>query len=104
MHVINGDINVVLPMGMVLIGFLEIASIEVTRGEAATTSVEGILMLPLIGHVMLTLHGLKGVARAEEALYLRVVVVVVRRLDLLWVLSLELNVMELVREASMGTV
>ena len=53
--------------------------------------------------MVLLFHWLKAVTRAEEALYFWVVVVVVYGLDLLWVLKFVLNVMELVRKASMGT-
>ena len=65
--------------------------------------VESILRIMNIGEVMLTFHRLEVVACAEESLYFGVVVVVVRRLDLLWVSFFILNVMELIREASMGS-
>ena len=102
MGAINRDIDVELPMSMVMISFLEIA--EETRCEVAALSVmESILMMLHIGTVVLTFHRLKAVTRAEEALYFRVILVIVHGLDLIWVLHLELYIMELVREASMGT-
>ena len=90
-------------MRILLTGLLEITSTEYTRCEVAGTVVESILRMMNIGKVMLTFHRLKVVACAEESLYFGVIVVVVHRLDLLWVSLFILNVMELIREASMGS-
>ena len=97
------DINRELAMRMWLTGLFEITCTEDTRCEVAGTVVESILRIMNIGKVMLTFHRLKVVACAEESLYFGVVVVVVHRLDLLWVSLFVLNVMELIREASMGS-
>ena len=95
------DINRELAIRMLLAGLLNIARTKDTRCEVASTVVENFLRMMHIGKVMLTLHWFKVVASAEESLYFGVVVVVVHRLDLLWVRLFVLNVVELVRKASM---
>ena len=69
----------------------------------AGTVVESILRMMHISKVMFTFHRLKAVASSKEAFYFGVVIVVVHWLDQLWVSLFILNVVELVRKASMGS-
>lgn len=107
--IMDNDILMIVNRVPVLLELmLVLLSAEVARSEAGITvalvqaaaNVLSSVHFLLDFVVLCALHRLKGVASAEEALNLRVVVVVMDRMDLLGMLVLEPRVVEFVWETS----
>jgi len=94
----------VLAMRMIIFSMLKITWSEMSWSESCLTIVSALVKISSIySSVMLSFMRLHGIASSEESFHLRVILIVVGRLNHLTMAHLEFNVVELVWKTAMGS-